>query len=328
MKPACTPRWLGFTAALLFAAPACAGGGILIELFPGHGTPRQLFVRGRVYEEPSLFGGASWALGAFGDLFSHAGEREAVTIRAGAVRVEARTNDRGYFHAALPAPPGAPWAGEVRVEAVSARSGASRGAAYVPSSSSTIGLISSIDGTIASADRGTPSREGAFRRDDAPAAVPGMAVLYAAFAEDRAKGPRPVCYFSALPDVLSPRVVGFLAMYRFPPGPVMLAEAAPLGSPPGPSPQAVYDHALGAIGEFLDTWPEKEFVLFGDGEGEDPAIYRCIAARYRARIRGVYIRRAGGRDPAQERGCPGFVFFDSAAEAARDLARKGMITEG
>ncbi|MEI6634584.1 MAG: App1 family protein [Chlamydiota bacterium] len=326
-------------AAAILAAPVCAAGAgqPLIEIFPGYGNPQTLWVSGRVYEAPH---GSSWSFGSaasgianpFGALerlFRGSAGEEVVSIRAGAVRAHARTGG-GYFDAVLRAAPGAPWGGAVRVTAVSSANEEFDGTAYVPSPDSNTELITAIDDTLtmaAPADaraavKDAPEGDG---QPDRP--VPGMAQLYARFAGGAAKKSRPVCYIAASPDTLSARIAGFLSINRFPPGPLMLMRPEQPGTAPAPSPQRVYDHTLTAIQNILAAWPEKKFVLFGGGGKEDPDIYRCIAEQYRTRIRGVYLRRSGDKDPAREKAYPGFVFFDTAEEAEKDLARKGIISD-
>ena len=323
-------------AAAILAVPVCAAGAgqPLIEIFPGYGNPRTLWMSGRVYEAPR---GSSWGFGSaasgiakpFGALerlFRGAAEGEVVSIRAGAVRAHARTGG-GHFEAVLQAAPGAPWGGAVRVTAVSSANEEFNGTAYVPSPGSKTGLISAIDDTLtmpplADARAAVKDAPGGDGSPDRP--VPGMALLYARFAGGVAKKSRPVCYIAASPDALSARIAGFLSINRFPPGPLMLMRPEQSGPAPAPSPQRVYDHTLTAIQNILAAWPEKKFVLFGGGQ-EDPDIYRCIAVQYRTRIRGVYLRRNGEKDPAREKAYPGFVFFDTAEEAGKDLARKGII---
>lgn len=317
------------SAALLSASPPASGAERpFVELFPGYGTPRTLRVSGRICEAP---GGGAWGLGSFAAgvakpftaLLGGSAGGETVTVRAGAVSAKAVTGPGGSFSVALPAAPGAPWAGQVRVTAVSGAGEEFEGAAYVPSPSSKIGLISSIDDTILMGSLG-----GAAGGDGAAAPpVPGMAELYARFAAGSGKRSRPVCYVAALPEAAGARAVGFLSVNRFPPGPVLLMKPERPGGAPAPAAARAMDHALASIQELLSAWPEKKFVLFGAAGQDDPDICRCIAARYRARIRGVYLRRNGPRDPARERAYPGFVFFDAAEEAAKDLARKGIIPE-
>lgn len=311
-------------AAAFLVAPACARGAgqSIVEIFPGYGNPRTLWVSGRVCEAPR---GGWWGLGALANIFPGSVEGGDVTLRAGAVRAKARAGGGGYFSSSLQAAPGMPWAGAVKVSAVSAGNEEFHGTAYVPSPTSRTGLISGIEETIMT----TPAAPGDASGGDGPAGrpVPGMAELYTRFAAWGTKRARPVCYVSAFPDPLTAGTAGFLSINRFPPGPLMLMRPGEPGAGAAPVPLRVYDHTLTAIQNALAAWPEKKFVLFGCAGGDDPEIYRCIAVQYRTRIRGVYLRRSGGRDPERERGYPGFVFFDAAEEVAKDLARKGIIAE-
>lgn len=317
-------------AACILAAPAFALGAErpLVELFPGYGTPRTLHVSGRVCEAP---GGGGWSLGAlaagaakpFTTLLGRSAGGETVAVRAGAVSAKAAAGPGGSFSVELPAAPDAPWEGQVKVTAVSSAGEEFEGAAYVPSPSSRTGVISSIDGTILMGALGGP--EGGDGAAAPP--VPGMAELYARLASGTGKRSRPVCYVAAIPESAGARAVGFLSVNRFPPGPVLLMKPEPPGGAQAPAAARALDHALASIQDLLAAWPEKKFVLFGAAGRDDPDVYRCIVARYRARIRGVYLRRNGPRDPARERGYPGFVFFDTAEEAAKDLARKGLISD-
>lgn len=333
-------RGCGAIAAALLVAPACAGGagGTMIEIFPGYGNPRLLHVSGKAHETPggtwwglgSAVSGISKSLSSLAHPFRDAERGELVTLQAGAVRTKARTGDGGYFDAVLPAAPGAPWEGAVGVKAVSIENEEFHGTAYVPSRDSKTGLISDIDNTVkmtSVADTRAFVKDALRGDETTDRPVPGMAQLYAKFAQSGTERSRAVCYVSASPDALAARIAGFLSINQFPPGPLMLPKLGLPGDARTPSPQLVYDHKITAIQDILAAWPEKKFVLFGDSGQEDPEIYRCIAAQYPSRVRGIYIRRAGEKDPAKEKECQGCVFFDSAEEAEKDLVRKGIISD-
>jgi hypothetical protein len=326
-RPRAAARLLA-AAVLAVSMPAPGAARQLVELFPGYGNPNTLVISGRVFDAPrATRWGAGLAasrlakpLGALVHLVRRGPGDRPVVVRAGGVAAEARPGPGGSFRVELPAAAGVQWSGEVKVTAVSGAGEACEGAAYVPNPAAKTGVISTFEETIAPG-------EGRGRYDGAAApAVPGMPGLYARLAADEERRLRPVCYVAARAGAAGAPTVGFLSVHRFPPGPLLLMKPGPPGAAPPPA-AAVYDHLLSSIQDLLAAWPEKKFVLFGAAGREDPDIFRCIAARYRARIRGVYLRRGGPRDAAREGAYPGFFFFDTAEEAANDLARKGLLRD-
>lgn len=310
----------------------------MVEIFPGYGNPRELRVSGRAFEgrPPSWnrLGSSAFGLlraaGTLMHLLRDSEEGETVFLRAGEAEAEAVTGRGGYFSCVLPAASGASWSGAVKVTARRYGGDEFRGVVYVPDPRSRTALVSDIDDTVKMtgvADKGKVVRDALTGSASTDRPVPGMAHIYTKFARIGLKGERPVCYLSATPDALSARTAGFLSINGFPPGPLLLMRLDLPDDAVRVSPGMVYDHKITAIQNLLAVWPEKGFVFLGDDGQDDPAIYSCIAAQYPRRVRGIYLRRTGPRDPAREKEYPGCVFFSTADELGRDLSRKGILLD-
>jgi phosphatidate phosphatase APP1 len=155
-----------------------------------------------------------------------------------------------------------------------------------------IGLVSDVDDTILETGL---SRGIEFVRatlltpvaDRAP--LPGAAALYRALVAP-ANGPaRPVFYVSTSPWNLHEMLLEFIALRRFPLGPLLLTDWGPSRS--GIFRIGAQEHKVGIVERMLAEHPQLGLVLVGDSGQLDPEIYAALARRHPDRIRAVYIRR-------------------------------------
>ena len=317
------------------------------EILPyrGHGTNRELFLRGRVLEETGI---------------THAGQDdptwknvlnmarrfasdEVAGARVGAsfgdLRVETTADAEGFFdvrfrlseplegtvgwHSVeleLLSPP-SPGGGGVR----------STGHVLVPQRAD-FGVISDLDDTVVmSSATSVLKMAWIVLRNNAHTRLPFEGV--AAFYEALQRGPEgrsinPIFYVSSSPWNIYDVLEDFLNVHGVPPGPLFLKDWSPtvLGKH--------QNYKLGVIRNLLDTYGDLPFVLVGDSGEEDPEIYLQTIREHPERIKAVYIRdvTSAERDAevrmiaeeARKLGTEMMAVQDSAA-AAEHAASTGLI---
>jgi phosphatidate phosphatase APP1 len=155
-----------------------------------------------------------------------------------------------------------------------------------------VGLVSDVDDTILETglSRGIELLRATLLtpvHDRTP--LPGAAALYRALVE-RGEGPmRPVFYVSTSPWNLHEMLLEFIALRRFPLGPLLLTDWGPSRS--GLFRIGAQEHKLGLVRRMLEEHPQLGLVLVGDSGQLDPEIYATLAREHPDRIRAVYIRR-------------------------------------
>jgi phosphatidate phosphatase APP1 len=281
------------------------------EILPyrGHGTTRELFLRGRVLEEAGITRAgrddAVWK-----NILNMA-RRFASDEVAGArlrasfdgLQVETTSDEEGFFevHFRLPEPldgvagwyqveldllsPPSPGGGRVR----------STGQVLVPHGAR-FGVISDLDDTVVrSSATSVLKMAWIVVRNNAHTRLPfeGVAAFYRALqlgAEGRSSNP--TFYVSSSPWNIYDMLDDFLDVHGVPPGPLFLKDwsLTVLGKHRG--------YKLGVIRRLLGTYQEMPFVLIGDSGEEDPEIYLQTVREHPGRILAVYIRdvTSGERD--------------------------------
>ena len=312
-----------------------ARNDVLLDVQPGYGTERTLYLRGRAYRlhekaaelaEKIPVPKMKRAVETVVRFFPVAEGDESMKVTAGGVKESAKTDEEGCFEAAIGSPPGKEWSGCVRVKIDAGGKEDFMGTVFVPDPASKLGIISDVDDTIKLTevrDKSKVVKDILMGDASTVPAVPGMASLF----RDLSRGPggveRPVHYVSASPDILSSRLERFLSLNEFPPGSLDLIQ---LGSPKSffKRPPSASEHKTRAIGRILDTYPGRRYVLFGDGAQKDPAVYSRLSAAYPGRIEAIYIRRtkkASGREKRH----PLCFFFTSPEEVREDCERRHSI---
>ena len=127
------------------------------------------------------------------------------------------------------------------------------------------------------------------------AALPGAAPLYRALRGGPDGPSRPVFYLSTSPWNLHEMLVEFIALRRFPFGPLLLTDWGPSRS--GLFRIGAQEHKLVVVRRLLAEHPQLGLVLIGDSGQADPEIYATLAREHPDRIRAVYIRRTAHVDP-------------------------------
>lgn len=214
-----------------------------------------------------------------------------VTVRGPGLVTQIRADRDGYLDAVLdvaePLSPG--W----HVFELRLRDGAAVSAqVLVVDPDARIGLVSDVDDTIVETGltRGiefvratllTPVRE--------RTPLPGAAALYRALVEPAGGPIRPVFYVSTSPWNLHDMLLEFVALRRFPLGPLLLTDWGPSHS--GLFRIGAQEHKGGLVRGMLEEHPQLGLVLVGDSGQQDPEIYAALAREHPDRIRAVYIRR-------------------------------------
>ena len=293
------------------------------EILPyrGHGTSRELFLRGRVLEEAGI---------------THAGRDDAMWKNvlnmarrfasdevAGArlkasfegFQVETTADVEGFFevHFRLPEPLGgvAQWH-QVELDLLSPPSPGggrvrSTGQVLVPHGAR-FGVISDLDDTVVrSSATSVLKMAWIVLRNNAHTRLPfeGVAAFYRALQGGAdGRGSNPIFYVSSSPWNIYDMLDDFLYVHGVPPGPLFLKDwsLTVLGKH--------RDYKIGVIRHLLRIYEDLPFVLIGDSGEEDPEIYLQAVQEHQGRIKAIYIRDVAS------------VERDAEVRAMADEARK------
>jgi phosphatidate phosphatase APP1 len=288
---------------LRFAAKQRLGLLDPFEILPyrGHGTERELFLRGRVLEERGITRSGQhdtpW------DNLRNMARRFAsdevpgarVRVAFGDARLETVADEEGYFEVNLELPE--PITGPTRWHPVELEllhplsPGGNRvistGQVLVPTGAD-FGVVSDIDDTVVrSSATNVLKMAWIVLLNNAHTRLPfeGVNAFYEALrrgAEGRVHNP--IFYVSSSPWNIYDVLEDFLNVHGVPPGPLFLKDWSPsvLGKH--------RTHKLGIIRTLLRTYPDLPFVLLGDSGEEDPEIYLQIVREHPGRILAIYIR--------------------------------------
>ncbi|SDF63585.1 Phosphatidate phosphatase APP1 [Pseudonocardia oroxyli] len=315
----------------------------LVIPFLGHGTPERVRIGARIAmghpdadTEPGDPGPPSRRrvlLESLSRFFTIEIPRARVLIRTPAGEQEVRADAEGYVDAVIDRPGLEP--GWRKVDIGLADGTTSVAQVLVVDPRADVALVSDVDDTILETGVG---RGLAFLRaslltetkDRAP--LPGSAALYRALVDTEV--PRPVFYVSTSPWNLHSTLLEFIALRRFPLGPLLLTDWGPghgnlfrIGA---------REHKTGLIRHILDEHPGLALVLVGDTGQLDPEIYAAVAEAAPDRVRAIYVRRTAAWDVRRDRevralaqritalGVPMLTVGDST-EIAVHAARIGLL---
>ncbi len=316
----------------------------MVVPFIGHGTPQRIRVGGRVVmghpdaaaptPTPGPRSRRAVLRSTVARFLTVEVARAEVTVWTPGGAEPAHTDDEGYLDAAVSVPGLDP--GWHDVDLVLAGAAAARARVLVVDPDARIGLVSDVDDTIVETGLG---RGWAFLRATLLTDVgertplPGAAALYRAFVA--APGPaRPVFYLSTSPWNLHEMLLDFIALRRFPLGPLLLTDWGPTRS--GLFRIGAQEHKVGVVHRLLDEHPNLGLVLVGDSGQSDPEIYALLAREHPDRIRAVYIRRTVLATPRRlaevdalatavsEAGVP-MLAVDDSVEIAVHAAALGLL---
>ena len=318
------------------------------EILPyrGHGTPTELFLKGRVLEQAGITRAGQhdtvWRnLRNMVRRFASdevAGARVRATFSG--LRAETKADAEGFFDVRfrLPEPLEGPTGWHpVGLELISPSSPGGRkvrstGQVLVPHGAR-FGVISDIDDTVVhSSATNVVKMAWIVLRNNAHTRLPfeGVAAFYRAL-QSGADGRsfNPIFYVSSSPWNIYDVLEDFLNVHGVPSGPLFLKDwsLTVLGKHRA--------HKTGIIRTLLRTYPDLPFVLFGDSGEEDPEIYVQVVREHPGRIRAIFIRDVtpGERDAevhdlAREARSLGTEMIPVAdtATAAEHAASLGLIS--
>jgi len=273
------------------------------EVLPyrGHGTSRELFLKGRVLEEAGITraGQDDTVWQNVRNMARRFASDEVAGARVRAsfegLSVEAAADVEGFFEVRfqLPVPLDGP-AGWYPVE-LDLLSPPSPGGEAVHSTGQVLvpqgarfGVISDLDDTVVrSSATNVLKMAWIVLRNNAHTRLPfeGVAAFYKALqlGED-GQSFNPTFYVSSSPWNIYDVLEDFLNVHGVPPGPLFLKDWSPtvLGKH--------RDYKIGVIRRLLEAYGEMPFVLIGDSGEEDPEIYLQAAQEHQGRIKAIYIR--------------------------------------
>lgn len=293
------------------AAPA-------VVMFPALGSPERVTVTGRVYTDAGTSGSSTLSRN-LRRLTASNWEGAPVKLRFGGVTQEVKSGKDGVFTATFEAPEGKPFPagiGFVNLEA-GERSARGRGAVEIIAAEAPFLVVSDFDDTLAVTNVRSPRalvQSALFRDSDSQPHVDGMSEFYACLREGKKATPG-FALVSGSPEQFVPRTAKFLNRHRFPFFGMYLRNF-------GLNTMSGYKQPK--IRDLLAAFPDKKFILVGDSGEHDPEVYAEIRKEFPDRIAAVYIRDAG-RTELGER-FEGMTLFDHPSVAARDAAKKGLLS--
>ena len=273
------------------------------EILPyrGHGTGRELFLKGRVLEETGITrpgrDDAVW-LNVLNMARRFASDEVAgarVLATFGELRAETTADEEGFFEVrfqlAEPLESSLRWH-PVELELLSppspgGREVRSKGQVLIPRGAG-FGVISDLDDTVVrSSATNLLKMAWIVVRNNAHTRLPfeGVGAFYEALQRGKdGDALNPIFYVSSSPWNIYDLLEDFLNVHGIPPGPLFLKDWSPtvLGKH--------QDYKLGVIRNLLETYEDLPFVLIGDSGEEDPEIYLQTIREHPKRIRTIYIR--------------------------------------
>ena len=104
------------------------------------------------------------------------------------------------------------------------------------------------------------------------------------------EGELPIFYLSNSPYNLYRYLARFLLINKYPEGPLFLRD---FGRRNTTLPSGYTSHKNYKISKLLESFPDTNFILIGDGAEHDPDIYLDIKKKHKERILGIFLRLVG-----------------------------------
>ena len=174
-----------------------------------------------------------------------------------------------------------------------------------------ISVISDIDDTVKITEVATRRRLLVNTFMEPFRAVPGMAEIYRNWAAEGAA----FHFVSSSPWQLDRPLGEFLQAENFPGASRHLKAFHPLSSPGGIF-AVREDLKLATMRQLLDDFPQRRFLLVGDGGQHDPQVYAQLESERPEQIAGILIRRVRSTEESDLKagGGPKWQFFRGAQE--------------
>jgi phosphatidate phosphatase APP1 len=278
-----------------------------IQIIPyrSYGTPRRVYIKGRVVEDKGIAvaGDKDTIWNNLLNMYKRFESDEVPSARLKAQlpgeEHEVTTDGEGYF--VLDLHPLTPIIAEnlwhpVPLQLIDApipfaASLQTLAEVMIPPPDAEYGIISDIDDTII---KTTATNLLAMSRttflNNAKTRLPfgGVSEFYKALQLGRnGKRNNPFFYVSSSPWNLYDLLKDFLDLNNIPAGPLLLRD---FGTNKKPKGDPHMNHKYKEICQIFETYPHLNFVLVGDSGQEDPNIYREVTKNYPGRVLAVYIR--------------------------------------
>lgn len=309
------------------------GGPDPIKIVPyrGYGTPRRMYVHGRVLENqgisPATPSDTVWdnIVNMYKRIESDEVPFARLTVRFQDAEQEVVADEEGMFSAwvepTAPLPSGSIWQ-HVDLELIGPRSPKQEGPVrataevLVPPESARLAVISDIDDTVLRSDAVNllrMARNVLLGNARTRLPFPGVAAFYRAlFGGPDGSTLNPLFYVSSSPWNLYDLLSQFFQLQHIPVGPVLLLRNWGV-SEEELLPTRNRQYKLDTISQMLDVYADLPFILIGDSGQQDPEIYAEVVRRYPGRIAAVYIRNVSPRPERSE----------AIAELAREVVEHG-----
>jgi phosphatidate phosphatase APP1 len=290
-------------------------GKLLIMPYLGHGTPHDLYLKGRVLRDkgitPATDNDTVWTnlVNMYKRFESDEIPHAVIRAQFGNIQQEVIADEEGYFDVHLQ-PENLPKSDDIwydvdlelidypgkdhnPVEPVTVQA---KGRVIVPPPEAQFGVISDIDDTVMRTDvLNIFSMASNTFLQNSRTRLPfeGVAAFYNALRRGTVEHAfNPIYYVSSSPWNLYDLIVDFFVVRGIPLGPLFLVDRGidreKLIVP------SHHEHKVAAIQTLLDTHPDLPFILIGDSTQKDPEIYHEIVQTNPGRIRSVYIRDVTG----------------------------------
>ena len=283
---------------------------LMVMPYRGYATDEAFFLQGRVLENEGIFDGKSdhelrnlldsWKRIETDEI---AGAR--VAIRIGGQNFQTVTDKEGYFtlEAAWNGPPSPiqnRWL-PASVQLIAVPEGPLPEAleypaeVFLPSKNANCGIITDVDDTVLQTHVTSRLKLKTlyvtlFKDSHQRLPLEGIPELLQALEKgDDQKRENPVFYVSNSPWNLYDLLQEFMAINRFPKGPILLRDYGlhmlrKKKNDPG--------HKIKTIRKLLDMYPALPFILMGDSTQHDTDYFLQIAREFDSRIAAIYIRKA------------------------------------
>lgn len=322
---------------------------IVIVPYRGFGCDQQIYLRGRVLEEPGIVPSSDDDT-LWNNIANSIRRFESDEIPGARVRAhvqgdvcEAIADKEGYFEIDLrlsrPLPDDRLWH-QISLELLSPlrsqhKPAQTRGEVLAPSASACFGIISDIDDTVVQtnvADRIRMARDVFLGNARTRLPFKGVAAFYRALYQGRTGSEQnPLFCVSSSPWNLYDQLSEFFELHAIP-TPVLFLRDWGISLKSG---HRHHTHKLAAIQRIMAMYPEMSFILIGDSGQEDPEIYYEVVRAYPGRVPAVYIRNvsraperaAAIRKLADQVVAAGstLVLTDDTLAAAQHAAAQGWI---
>ncbi len=292
-------------------------GKLLIIPYLGHGTQKDLYLKGRVLRDkgitPATDNDTLWTnlVNMYKRFESDEIPHAVVQARFSDIQQEVTADEEGYFEVHLQ--PGAlpksddiwydvdlelvDYPGKDNNPAEPAEVSV-KGRVIVPPPKAQFGVISDIDDTVMRTDvLNIISMASNTFLQNARTRLPfeGVTAFYNALRRGTVEGAfNPIYYVSSSPWNLYDLIIDFFVVRGIPLGPLFLVDRGI--DPDKLIEPGLHKHKMAAIQTLLNTHPDLPFILIGDSTQKDPEIYHEVVQKYPGRILSVYIRDVtGGR---------------------------------